>query len=291
MAAAEQLIGTKVKTKTSVKIAITIGILYTMGFLSLPFLGLFPVSTGSAMSNVMTSLMKPQNAIFEEFVQSIEKGDTAGMNAQLDEQLRTNNKEALTKIIVDFKNLGGIKNIYMLGGTKTFSKTDGGFEATYWADFEKGSELIKFSLKEKDNANWIDGFNYSPTGKSYSELYHFPLWNISIFHYVFAIAAFFLLYFSISTLILCLESDVKVKWLWIIFICVGIGTMAIVWRESPWYAATFKFNLTSIVFFSASAEQMPMNSPMLVKLSLPLGAIIFRLFLKNRKRVNAQVNV
>ena len=274
----------KSKKKLSVKIVFVIWIMYVFMFLSLPFSGLFSVSGGKVITKLGISMIKPQHAEFEKFMKAIDTGDASAMTAMLDEQLRAGSKEAMVKIINDFKALGPLKNNYFLNFQNSFSKDNNATSmTTYWADYERGSILIKFSLAEKSGTAWIDGFNYKPTGKTYSELYKFPLWNLSVFHYIFALAAFFLMYLTFTTLIMCLESGVKLKWLWVIFISLGFGTLSIVWRESPLFEPTIEFNLTAIIFFSTSAVKAPLDTPMLLSLAFPIGAIVFRLFVKNKR--------
>jgi hypothetical protein len=84
--------------------------------------------------------------------------------------------------------------------------------------------------------------------------------------------------FTLYVLVLCIRTKMeKRKWLWIIFIIIGIGKFTVNWTTAQWQFAPLSFQ-----FFGASAFA-PMYSAWLISISLPLGAIVF--LIRRRKLV------
>jgi hypothetical protein len=75
---------------------------------------------------------------------------------------------------------------------------------------------------------------------------------------------------TLMALVLCIrEKGIKLKWLWIIFILLGIGAFGVNWKNGD-----TGLQIASMQLFSASAIAAPYG-PWILRISLPLGALIY----------------
>jgi len=138
--------------------------------------------------------------------------------------------------------------------------------------------LINVATQKKDCVSTIIGFNIYPLSDSLENLNKFTLAGKNLLQYVTLSFAILIPIFTLYVLVLCIRTKMeKRKWLWIIFIIIGIGKFTVNWTTAQWQFAPLSFQ-----FFGASAFA-PMYSAWLISISLPLGAIVF--LIRRRKLV------
>jgi hypothetical protein len=81
--------------------------------------------------------------------------------------------------------------------------------------------------------------------------------------------------FIITTVVICVRTPIRRKWLWILFILFGIGSFVLNWSTGEYSIQPLTFRL-----LGASGLQTPFG-PWVFGISFPLGAILF--LLKRRK--------
>jgi hypothetical protein len=139
--------------------------------------------------------------------------------------------------------------------------------------------LINVALQKKAGVTTIWGFHVVQTPDSLENLNRFTFTGKSFFQYVIFALAILIPIFILYVLVLCIQTKIaKRKWLWIIFILLGIGRVTMDWSTGRW-----KLDLLNIQLFGAGAIA-PLYSPWLITVSIPVGAIVF---LVMRKKLTA----
>ncbi|EAU55600.1 hypothetical protein SPV1_01592 [Mariprofundus ferrooxydans PV-1] len=155
--------------------------------------------------------------------------------------------------------------------------------------FSDGWALANVVLKKSDDNLSVIGFNVYRTKASQKELNKFTLGGKSALHYFVLALAVLAPLFILVTTYFCIRTPIpKRKWLWVVFVLVGIGSISINWSTGQ-----FGIQPLSIKLFSASAFEAGPFAPWIISASIPLGAIIF--WFKRKRfiatnRANIQVN-
>jgi len=130
--------------------------------------------------------------------------------------------------------------------------------------------LASVVTRRKGDASTVIGFHVNPISDSLENLNKFTLVRKSAAQYLILTLAVGCLLFSLYVLVLCIRTkNFKTKWLWILFILVGVGKVAVNWGTGQW---TFQVIAIQIPCFSMVH---PLYGPWTVAAHLPLGAIAF----------------
>lgn len=152
----------------------------------------------------------------------------------------------------------------------TFDDTwQGNFSFEY--EFESGWAVANVVMKRIADKTTVIGFNVYKTDASQKALNKFELTGKSALHYIILALACIVPLFIIISLVYCIKTPIpKRKWLWVLFILGGIGTVSI-----NWSTGAFWFNILQYQILGAAALASSEYSPWIITAGFPLGAIIF----------------
>jgi hypothetical protein len=103
--------------------------------------------------------------------------------------------------------------------------------------------LINVAIQKKDGVSTIVGFNVNPMSESLEQINRFTLTGKGLIHYVALLLIILAPLFTLYALVLCIKTRfVKKKWLWIIFIVLGIGKFGVNWTTGQWLATPVMAN-------------------------------------------------
>jgi hypothetical protein len=136
-------------------------------------------------------------------------------------------------------------------------------------------------LQKKGSSFVLIGFDVQSSNESLKNRTQFEFWGQDVKHYVVLSIAMILLLLNIYALALCINTEMpKRKWLWIIFILVGFGTVEFNWLDgSLYYFGSYdgqKFNIISFKFPVVGFSQVLYQS-LVITMTVPVGAIVFLL--------------
>lgn len=155
-------------------------------------------------------------------------------------------------------------NVYVFNG-----QWSGNFTFEY--EFESGWNIANASLRKVGEGYEVIGLNVYQTEVSQKELNAFSFSSKSALHYLVFLSAVIVPLFIFTTIFICARTPIpRRKWLWIIFIFLGVGAIAINWTTGQ-----YAIQLPSVNLFGAAATKASPYAPWIIKASLPLGAIIF----------------
>lgn len=145
----------------------------------------------------------------------------------------------------------------------------GNFSFEY--EFESGWAIANTVMKQVAGETTVVAFNVYRTKASQEELNKFELTGKTAIHYTILILACAVPVFIFITLIYCVKTPMqKRKWLWILFILGGFGTISI-----NWTTGLYEIKMLHYQLFGAAAGAASKFSPWVVTAGFPFGAIVF----------------
>lgn len=152
----------------------------------------------------------------------------------------------------------------------TFNETwQGNFSFEY--EFESGWAVANVVMTRAGSKTTVIGFNVHRTEASQKELNKFQLLGKSALHYLVLFLACIVPIFILISLVYCIKTPIpKRKWLWVLFILGGIGTISINWTTGAFVIKILQYQL-----FGVAAVAYTEYAPWIITAGFPLGAIIF----------------
>jgi len=133
-------------------------------------------------------------------------------------------------------------------------------------------------LKERGTVR-VYGFHVSPIPDSLENINRFDLRNKPTIAYVFLALVIAIPIFILVTAGICIMTPMaKKKWLWLIFILIGVGNFSLNWTNGAWIISPLNANL-----LGSGWTRNGMYGPVYLTFAVPLGAIIF---LMRRRRLD-----
>ena len=136
--------------------------------------------------------------------------------------------------------------------------------------------LANVGVQKKGDVKTIVGLHFVPEPRSLEEQNRFVLSGKPLAQYLILVGAVLVVSTTLFSLIVCIRTkELRRKWLWILFIIFGFGSISVNWTTGQ-----FGFVPLSFQFFSAGAMAQ-LYGPWIISVSAPVGAIVF---LVNRLR-------
>ncbi len=142
---------------------------------------------------------------------------------------------------------------------------------TYEFEFESGWNIANVALVRTGDDYQVYGLNVLRTEASQAEINKFTLAEKSLIHYAVLTLAVLIPVFILVTLIVLVRTPIKRrKWLWFLFVMLGIGTL-----QLNWTTGAIVFQLLNIQLLGVSFMAFGASAPWIISVSLPFGAIVF----------------
>ena len=256
------------------RVVIIIALLYSLGLI------LTPAVAPSIFQETMKKAIGKAGVFAQEYLDVIKSKDVKKVSSLLMEDIRSKDLSPIKKLVNDFETLGELKKINIIG--YNMSVVERAYDIAYVAEYEKQNMLIRVNIRKTDDRMFISGFNYNGIDRTYKDIVRFPLWGMPAISYILLFIAMFVVYYSFATLIRCVESDVKLKWLWAIFIIIGFFSLSVAWEQAAFFSLPkMEFKLIAVHLLSAGLNKLPVYNPWVITIALPVGAIVFNVFVGN----------
>jgi hypothetical protein len=222
-------------------------------------------------------------------------------------------KSALDPKVVDSQikeKLSAVANIFPIEAPKSIKfsgfreiKADGVFSnVTIYMQYEYSDRWILATARlQKLGGNFVvASAEAQPNRDSIENFNKFKFLGQDVKHYAVFIAAISLLLFGIYVFALCIKEVASRPksvgpWLWIIFVLVGFGKVEFNWINGMFYffqnsayANSSQGHAIELFEFPVARFSLSPQTPLVVMMSVPLGAIIFLL---RRKKVGRSGSV
>jgi hypothetical protein len=133
--------------------------------------------------------------------------------------------------------------------------------------------LAAFLLQHDGSSFLVRQMNIKPLPAPLEQYHEFYFLGQSALSYAVLSAAILLLAFNIYALVQCIMTpDLRFKWLWIPFVAVGFLAIRYDWTDAVFSYKALAMNVPA-ADFALSAFQ-----PFMIRLSLPVGAVLFLLW-------------
>lgn len=168
-----------------------------------------------------------------------------------------------------------------LVGAHTMRGPDGATKnLTFEYNFGDKWLLLNVATHQTGDGLTIVGLNVYPQTQSLEAQNAFTLAGKTPAQYLVLLLAILFPVVTLYALILCIRTKMPTrKWLWIPFILLGVGKLAVNWTTGEWQVMPLAVQLLSASAFSAP------YGPWVLGVSLPLGAVVF---LFRRRALQAQ---
>jgi hypothetical protein len=245
---------------------------------SIGLVGLFLAVLSGCNQATLMKKMTPQEdeAITRRYVDDLRQNRLDQIEHDLDPRLKdSNTHDTFSSMAEMFPDQEPVSTKVV--GFRSFLGNVRRTEVTLEYEFPQKWLLASVETQKSGGVTTIVGFRVTPIADSMENLNRFTLVGKGATQYAILSLAVLAPLFSLYVFVLCVKTRIgKKKWLWLIFILLGIGKLFVNWT-------------TGEVFFTPLAVQLPdaganaqFYGPWLVYVSIPLGAIIF---LTMRKRL------
>lgn len=169
-------------------------------------------------------------------------------------------------------------SVELIGANTTFFKPWNGAAATrnsnltYQLHFKDAWVMAAFAVKTSGSDRHLSGVNIQPLPTSLDYMNRFTIENKTPVHLLFLLACAGVPLLIIVTLVVCLFSRVRRRWLWAIFIVFALSQFQLNWTTGQIGVQPISFMLLGASFFRAG-----LYAPIVFSFGIPLGAILFLL--------------
>ncbi len=200
-------------------------------------------------------------------------GNYEAIISDLDPKIRKGNEKELFSRMGQFFPEQEPITIKLVGYTSMkFLRQHARYFFTYEYEYDQQWILVyvgfrNLSPKRKE----IIQFNVTPIDRSLEETHRFSLKGKGDTHYGFLLICAVCPLFILYTVIACIRTKLKKrKWLWIIFILVGMFKFSLNWTTGQVWINLLSFQILGAGFVRASVY-----APWIFMFSIPVGAILF----------------
>jgi hypothetical protein len=145
-------------------------------------------------------------------------------------------------------------------------------DLTYQIHFTNAWTLVDVVVRSSNEGRCVSGAHFNALPTSLEFLNRFTVENKTPIHLVFLVACIAVPLLIIVTVVVCLFSRVRRRWLWIIFILLGFGQFQLNWSSGQTGFRPISFLLLGASFFRAG-----LYAPIVFSVGVPVGAIVFLL--------------
>jgi hypothetical protein len=233
---------------------------------------------GCSQEDLLQKFSSPADqATAKDYINKLQAHDFDEIEKAADDSIRSS---SLHETLVNMAGLlpAGDPTSTKLVGARRLDTPDATIvNTTFEYNFGGKWFLINVAEKAKGSVKTIVGFHVSPETQPLELQNRFTLYERSLAAYTVLALAISAMLLTFYALVACVRTRMPGrKWLWILFIIIGIGKFSFNWTTGHWDISPLFVQL-----FSASAFA-PLNGPWTISASVPLGAI---LFLVRRKKL------
>ncbi len=210
------------------------------------------------------------------YIDILRKGDIEKAKELLEPQVVNSKTQSALQQCIDYLNKGEPISIELIGANILRIKGRKRCNLSYQLQFPNTWLLANVVVVEMSGKNQILGFHVNTLSKSLEEINAFTFSDKSFRYYIILLVAVGMPIFIIYTIVLCVRTTMKRKWLWIIFMLFGVGRYSL-----NWTSGNIGFQPFVIQLFSVGAFISGPYAPWIISISMPIGSLAF--ILKRRK--------
>jgi hypothetical protein len=209
----------------------------------------------------------------QDFVAKLAAHDYPAIEAALDPALRTPDLRGKLEQMAGILPAGDPKSVHTVGAFTLTTATATTFSLTLEYEYPTAWILAALVLEKRDGQLTLKSFQLVPRSQSMEVENRFTLDGKAPLHYVVLALAVAIPLFILFALVLCVRTKFeKRKWLWVLFVAVGLVQFQFNWTSGDWQIRPVSFAL-----FGAGFVRSGPVGPWIFTLAVPVGAIVFLL--------------
>jgi len=230
-----------------------------------------------------------QNALFDrllpkeearqaqDFVAKIAARDYAALDEALDPALKTPDLLPRLEQMSRMLPPGPPTSVKTVGAHTLKTGDVTSYEITLEYEYPNTRLLAVVALERRGDRLVLKGINFVPRTQSLEEENRFTFDGKGPLHYLVLALAVAIPLFVLYALVLCARTRFpKRKWLWLLFVAVGLVQFQFNWSTGDWGVIPLSFLLLG----SGFAKSGP-YAPWIFTIALPVGAVVFLLRRRN----------
>jgi hypothetical protein len=224
-----------------------------------------------------------QDAMFERFVPKEEADlakeviaklaarDFAAVESRLGTKLVTPDvREKLQKMAGALPR-GEPKSVRTVGANFNKSSASTTYNLTFEYEYQAGWVVANVVLERRGEQLTLQGIHFLPNQQSLATANRFTFEGKGVAHYIVFALAIAIPLFIVYALVVCARTKFpKRKWLWLLFVAVGLVQFQFNWTNGAWGVQPLSF-----AFLGSGFTQAGPVAPYIFTLAFPLGAVIF----------------
>jgi len=216
---------------------------------------------------------KEEAAQAQDFVARLAARDYPAIEAVIDPALKTPELRGQLEKMVSLVPAGSPKSVRTVGALTMKGIAGSTYDLTLEYEYPEAWLMARVVLQKRDGQLSLKGIYFEPRSQSMAAQNRFTLDGKGALHYIVLTLAVVVPLFILYALVLCFRTRFeKRKWLWLLFVAVGLVQFQLDWTSGAWRVQLFSF-----VLFGAGIAKSGPVAPWVLTVSLPVGALIFML--------------
>lgn len=214
---------------------------------------------------------KQEAKMAEDYLTKLREKDFEYIKSKLSDELKPQVTDALLIQLAEYFRDGDLISTEIIGSqVNVFNGVwQGNFSFEY--HFTNGWNLANAAFRKIDDKYEVIGLNVYKTEMSQKGFHAFNLSNKSILHYIILTMAIIVPIFIVVSTYFCVRTPIpRRKWLWVIFVLLGVSAIKINWTTGQ-----YAIQLLSVHLLGAAAGAISPHAAWVISASFPLGAIMF----------------
>jgi hypothetical protein len=214
---------------------------------------------------------KEESQFARNYLQKLQSKDFDYVRRYVDKSIASEvTDQKLTEISAYFPS-GSLISTEIIGSQVNVLNSQWQGNFTFEYQFSDGWSLANVVLKKSNETLSVVGFNVYRTAASQKEINKFSLNGKSAVQFMVLAMAAVSAIFVLVTAYFCIRTPMpKRKWLWLLFVLVGIGSISVNWTTGQYWIQPLY-----VMLFLSPANSAGPFAPWIISTSLPIGAIIF----------------
>ena len=226
---------------------------------------------------------KDEEAIAKGLIAKLSARDYPAVEAKVDKSLQSSDMRRKLEEIAELIPAEVPKSTHTIGAiTNKFNEvTEYGLTIEY--EYSESWLVATVSMRRSNDALTVFGIHVAPHKQSLETENAFSFTGKGWLHYVVICLAIIIPVLVVYAIVMCARTRIaKRKWLWLLFVAVGVFQLQLNWTTGAWSIQPLYFLLLGAGFSKGGPA-----APLILAVAFPLGAVLFLLKRQSLRQVDS----
>ena len=226
---------------------------------------------------------KDEEAIAKTLITKLSGRDYPAVEAQLDKSLQTSDLRVKLEEVANLIPTEVPKSSHTIGAITNKVNDITNYSLTFEYEYSNGWLVTNVAMRRTNGELTVTGIHVTPRKESLETENAFSLRGKSWLHYLVFGLAIGIPLLIVYVVVICARTKLaRRKWLWLLFVAVGIFQFQLNWTTGAWNVQPLYFLLLGTGFSKAAPA-----APLLLSVAFPLGAVLFLLRRRSLERAES----